>query len=737
MKIGNYNLIRKIAEGGVAEIYLAKTHSKQGGDKYLVCKCIKESLTSDMDFLASIIQEAQLSIKMRHPNILEVFDLCSVDGRAFLTMEYMNSPDFQGILQQCRKSNETIPYGPAIYVICETAKGLHYAHELEDELGQPLNLVHRDISPENILLNSRGDVKLSDFGIAKTCQMPDITPPDTVKGKFAYMSPEQAWADPLDRRSDIFSLAIVLYETLLGCTIYDQSWSIADILMAARIAQFRKPTEIRPDFPADLEAIILKALDLDISLRYNTADAFRRALEECAAHHQWDCSREAWCNWLSSHFPENSTQLPVMRAAEIPDDASSIIRHQDRSIPDLTPDLDRTVIVSRKFIEEQGGGISSSNLKAIRDKDSRSSISGVIKYPSEGGAGGSMLRAIKLPSELIVEKYKSLRDKNKSGNSPSSRNSSVVLPAAPDNTAPEGTVEPITAPHNNPIDFPKATAPRIIPIKTRNPDGTGIPVDKSLAKTSDNNALTTAQIQSPFYQQSSETRRVSMADIAASLTDAGADDESLSSLSGISKSSVANPAKSIEKSLNATQNNDITQDIASSSETADLQQPISLSQTADLSPMDLLTGSNPSAFSELSAVSKNEDRRKSDSQLPQAFHDAANASRIGPASISMPSVSKGTANPNVTRPSGMKSEIHIPDSDEPDPAADFHSPNKMGIANVDFSMTVPEIPTHNTDTEKSPHHPAFNPLKDRYIRIIAILSALIIIAVIIIIVIVI
>ena len=236
MIIGSCTLIKKIAMGGCAEIFLAKAPNRRGQEKYLVCKCLNKSLSDDNTFLRSIIQEVQLSVQLRHPNILEVFDLQIQGDQVFLTMEYMDAQDLQKLQAGCKQRGERIPIPMALYVIRQAAAGLHAAHELTDSKGNPLQLVHRDISPENILFGSDGDIKLSDFGIAKTANMPDITPSDIIQGKFNYMSPEQAWGDKLDRRSDLFSLGVVLYESLLGQSMYPTG-SIDTTIACARVAR--------------------------------------------------------------------------------------------------------------------------------------------------------------------------------------------------------------------------------------------------------------------------------------------------------------------------------------------------------------------------------------------------------------------------------------------------------------------------------------------------------------------
>lgn len=351
MKLGAYTLIRKIAVGGIAEIYLAKGISLCGEEKYLVCKCIKPELSGDSEFIESIIREARLSVRMRHPNIMEIFDLCYSDNRAYLTMEYMDAPDILQLMCLAREKGLKMPYGVAIHVICASARGLHYAHELCDEQGEALRLVHRDISPENILLGSDGSIKIGDFGIAKTCQMPDITPPETIKGKFGYMSPEQAWGDKVDRRSDIFSLAIVLYELTTGYSFYGQD-AISDKLLAARVAQYTPPGQYAPDYPKDLEAILAKALDLDKGERYQTADAFREALETCAKANGWGCDRRAWLEWLHTVVDATGQGLSRMHADDIPKDPHSIVSNKQKML--FSPDgVDADTVSSRQEVMQQ------------------------------------------------------------------------------------------------------------------------------------------------------------------------------------------------------------------------------------------------------------------------------------------------------------------------------------------------------------------------------------------------
>lgn len=326
MKLGAYTLIKKIAEGGVADIYLAKSKTALMQDKYLVCKCIRQSLTQDDEFLGSIINEAQCTTRLRHPNILEVFDLCACDGNAFLAMEYLDAQDFSKLIIHNNALGETVPYTYAAYAIGQVALGLHAAHTLTDIHGAPLHLVHRDVSPENILFSSDGAIKIGDFGIAKTVQMPDITPPDVIKGKFNYMSPEQSWADKLDLRSDIFSLAAVLYEATTGHCFYSAE-SIEACIQCARMALFELPHNVCPSFPPMLEEIMLKALDLDKKCRYSTALEFKLALDGFIASQGETITKEDWVEYIKQRVEFPAMPLPRLSASEFVPDASSLLAH--------------------------------------------------------------------------------------------------------------------------------------------------------------------------------------------------------------------------------------------------------------------------------------------------------------------------------------------------------------------------------------------------------------------------
>ncbi|HLM71566.1 MAG TPA: serine/threonine-protein kinase, partial [Polyangiaceae bacterium] len=269
---GRYRLLERIGEGGMAEVWKAKSYGVLGFEKVLVIKRILPELAKHRKFVDMFVHEAKLAVLLSHANIVQVFDLGKVDGDArqsapasyFIAMEYVAGLDLATVLQRSRRMKMPAPPGLAVFIAAEVAKALDYAHRKRGEDQQPLGIVHRDISPQNILLSWEGEVKVTDFGIAKARDtIPDESDTDVrlgrVRGKLAYMSPEQLRAEPLDGRSDLFSLGVVLYEMIAGSSPFSGSSSIET---ARRIQTCEYPPLdlTRPDTPWPLVAIVHRML---------------------------------------------------------------------------------------------------------------------------------------------------------------------------------------------------------------------------------------------------------------------------------------------------------------------------------------------------------------------------------------------------------------------------------------------------------------------------------------------
>ncbi len=266
-QFGKYSLVRKIGVGGMAEVYLARTTVAQGLAKTLVIKKIHPAYARSRQFVAMFVDEAKIALGLNHPNIVQVFDFGSVGDTYFLAMENIEGLDLLRLLQDCARDKRRIPYGLGAYVVQQIAKGLDYAHRKADEFGEPLGIVHRDISPQNVLVSWDGAVKIVDFGIARARHVHEEE--GVVKGKFAYMSPEQGRGEPVDCRSDVFSAGIVLYE--LACARPLFAGRGKEALDQVKAGAIPPPREHAPDLPESLERIILRALAFHRDDRYQTA----------------------------------------------------------------------------------------------------------------------------------------------------------------------------------------------------------------------------------------------------------------------------------------------------------------------------------------------------------------------------------------------------------------------------------------------------------------------------------
>ena len=273
---GKYILMRKIAMGGMAEIFKAKVTGTEGFEKDLVIKRILPHFTEDEAFVKMFIDEASITAKLQHPNIVQIFDFDVAEGTYYIAMEYIEGRDLKDVLERSIKLGEPLSVAQCVWIMMEVSKGLHYAHTKEYR-GKPLNIVHRDISPSNVMVAFNGEVKLMDFGIAKAAQRSTKTMAGAVKGKVAYMSPEQARGKPLDGRSDLFALGIMLWEMLTGKRLF-LAESDFETLTNVLKAEAPAPSSINPAVPHDLDPIVAKCIEKKREDRYPNVEAFNREL---------------------------------------------------------------------------------------------------------------------------------------------------------------------------------------------------------------------------------------------------------------------------------------------------------------------------------------------------------------------------------------------------------------------------------------------------------------------------
>lgn len=279
-RFGPYMLIDRIAVGGMAEIFLARKDGVNGFFKYFVVKRLHPQYSADRQFVDMLIDEARVTSRLTHPNIIGIYDLGELDGHFYLALEYVHGNDLFQVLKTLQKRGVWMPIPAAVFITQELLAGLNYAHFLRDESGEPLNIIHRDISPQNLLVSYEGEVKLIDFGIVKAEKRLTETASGVIKGKFYYMSPEQASAKGIDHRSDLFSAGIVLYESLVAAPLYDDEEDSSKLLRRVQKADIAPPSTLRGGIDPKLEQVVMKALHPDPSQRYQTAIAFHRALSD-------------------------------------------------------------------------------------------------------------------------------------------------------------------------------------------------------------------------------------------------------------------------------------------------------------------------------------------------------------------------------------------------------------------------------------------------------------------------
>ena len=277
-RLGNYELVALLALGGTAEIYLARIDGAAGFEKYVVVKCLHDHLAEDHEFVQMFLDEARLGAQLDHSNIVQTLGLGEHEGRYYLVMEFIAG---MSLALLARRAVERVPGGRipvhlVLGIAAQACAGLHYAHTRQSS-GKPLNLVHRDISPQNIVVTFEGDVRIVDFGIAKAEERETATKSGTIKGKFAYMSPEQCHAKQVDARTDVFALGVVVHELLTGRRLFKRGTAY-ETYQAILECKVPAPSAVNHELDPALDAVVMKALTKSLPDRYASAEAFGEAL---------------------------------------------------------------------------------------------------------------------------------------------------------------------------------------------------------------------------------------------------------------------------------------------------------------------------------------------------------------------------------------------------------------------------------------------------------------------------
>ncbi len=378
-RFGPYQLLKRLAVGGMAEIYVANTLGVGGFEKLVAIKVIHPRYAEDPEFINSLVAEAKLLVHLTQVNIAQVYDLCCIDGTYCIVMEYVEGADLYRLGLKARKAKQPLPIELALFIVAQVCSGLTYAHEKRDQDGKPLAIVHRDISPQNIVVSRDGEVKLVDFGIAKAAMTAFETEDGVIKGKYHYMSPEQSKGVPVDARTDVFSAGVVLYELLTGGLLYNEP-NFPLLLTAVRAADIPPPSVRRSDLDPALDALVMGALRRDPNKRYASAKAFEQAILTCLHARSPGFAPAELANYIrkllkgdppitasaSQSKPRWKTLLRSERPPGLSRKRSSVSPPQDS--PRSEPDIDIRQAV-REAMLASAGSLSRSATSLLMDED--------------------------------------------------------------------------------------------------------------------------------------------------------------------------------------------------------------------------------------------------------------------------------------------------------------------------------------------------------------------------------
>lgn len=321
IQYGKYLLLDRIARGGMAELCRAKILGSQGFEKLVAIKKILPHLADQDEFVSAFIDEARLAAFLQHRNIVQIFDFGEIGGSYFLSMEYLSGQPLRTLMNLAGKNNTPLPLGIALFIVAEICAGLDYAHNLKNFSGEALNIIHRDIGPQNVFITYDGQVKIIDFGIARATSHNTATASGSLKGKIAYMSPEQAGGSEIDHRSDIFSAGIILYELATGKHLYAGEDSKQQLALAIR-GDVVPARQINGALPPLLYDILDRALAREPHDRYQSAERMRSDLEKCARLSAGFAAATELAAFMASLFAEDVVReeetLRQAASAELP-----------------------------------------------------------------------------------------------------------------------------------------------------------------------------------------------------------------------------------------------------------------------------------------------------------------------------------------------------------------------------------------------------------------------------------
>ncbi|MFH1810385.1 MAG: serine/threonine-protein kinase [Pseudomonadota bacterium] len=357
VKFGRYLLLDRIASGGMAEVWRAKIFGAEDFQRIVAIKKILPHVAEDTDFITMFKDEAKITVLLQHANIGQVYELGKNDDAYYIAMEYVPGKDGKTIWQHQRHLKQPLPVPLACYMVQNLAEGLDYAHRKKDNFGVDLKIVHRDVSPQNILVSWEGEVKLIDFGIAKAAGKASKTQAGILKGKFGYMAPEQVRGLPIDQRADVFAMGVVLYELVTGQRAFkaDSDFSLLEMV---RNVELTPPSIVNKDIPDELEKIMFKALAKDPDDRYQWASDLSEALQRFMLLHGKPSNRMDMGKYLRENFTvdydRERLRMEAFREIEMPDEPASITDQPTAQVQ-VPPELDRSsAAVMAALAEEMG-----------------------------------------------------------------------------------------------------------------------------------------------------------------------------------------------------------------------------------------------------------------------------------------------------------------------------------------------------------------------------------------------
>lgn len=344
-KYGKYLLLDRIARGGMAELFRGKILGSQGFEKIVAIKKILPHLVDQEEFVKAFVDEARLAAFLQHPNIVQIYDFGEMADTFFISMEYLAGVDLKTVLKKAKDESKPLKLAFSLfYILPQICYGLQYAHNIKDFSGEPLKIIHRDLGPQNIFITYNGEIKLIDFGIAKASSHDATTYVGSLKGKLAYMSPEQASGKEIDHRSDLFTLGILLYELATGHRLY--TGESQAILLKAGKADFIPPEQVKQGLPASLYAVMNKALHRDPALRYQSAEQMRLDLEACAQELGVRVSRGQMAAYMHELFQDEAVaEEKALKAAGLAVTPSPSAALMTEQVPEISED-DKTIALA-------------------------------------------------------------------------------------------------------------------------------------------------------------------------------------------------------------------------------------------------------------------------------------------------------------------------------------------------------------------------------------------------------